>query len=186
MMDRFLGTVPIEAEPALESFVRALPAGTLRKEWMWAFHGGKTSAYETPYGSTVYLSHVTSFGHLVVAVVDDKGGIVERLRAQVAVADLPALARRAQRAATDAAKVDALCALASAQSMAGSDALPEFVAAERRALDDPNRGVRLAAIRASAILPLKDALALLDGREDPENPDLAGWREHYREQLEQG
>ena len=185
-MDRFLGMIPIEAEPALESFLRALPEGTLHKEWMWAFHGGKTSAYETPYGSTVYLSHATSFGHLVVAVVNDKGGIVERLRAQVALVDLPALARRAEGAATDAAKIDALCALASAQSMAGSEALPEFLAAERRALADPNRGVRLAAIRASAILPLKEALALLDGREDPENPDLAGWRDHYREQLAEG
>jgi hypothetical protein len=179
-MDRFRAIAPIEAEPVLRELCAALPPGTLYREWPWAFLGGKTYRYETPRGTTVHLAHATHFGHLVVLVDDDTEGLVDRLRARVELTEAPALLRRAEAATTEAAKIEALCALASVQSFTGGVLLPELQAAAKRALEDPSRSVRLAAIRAIATLPVPDALALLEGREDPENPELGGWREHYR------
>jgi hypothetical protein len=47
-------------------------------------------------------------------------------------------------------------------------------------VDDGSPLVRLSAVRATAILLCASAFALLDGRDDPENPGLAQWRDHYR------
>jgi hypothetical protein len=149
-------------------------------EWPWAFHAGKSYAFETARGTGLYLSHQTVFGHLVVAVENDRDGLVDRIARSIPVEDVTRLSRRAEAARGVAEKLDALFALAGAQGLSGGVSLPAFEEAVRRALDDESPVVRLAAIRATAILPVASGLALLEGRDDPENPGLAEWRDHYR------
>jgi hypothetical protein len=182
MNDRWIAVAPLSAEAALRAIAEA--ACPLRKEWSWAFHGGKTYGFDSARGASLYLAHQTSFGHVVVMVENDREGLVDRITQSAPVEDMARLSRRAEDAASDIEKLGALNALASAQGMAGSVALPAFEQAVRRALDDASSIVRLAGIRASAILPVANALSLLEGREDPENPGLADWREHFRGVLE--
>lgn len=186
-MDRFRAIAPIESEPALWDLCRSLPQGTLHREWPWAFHGGKSYRFETPLGTTVYIAHATHFGHLVVLVDDDCEGVVDRVRKIATLADVEALVRIAVHAASERdpelKKIGALCALASVQSFSDGVALPELEVAAGVDLDDRNPAVRLAALRAIATLPIARALSLLEGREDPENPELGAWRDHYRAQL---
>lgn len=183
-MDRFRAIAPIGSEPALWELCRSLPQGTLYREWPWAFHGGKSYRFETPLGTTVYLAHATHFGYLVVLVDDDCEGVVERIRTSTVLADVEALVRLAVHAGSEREKIGALCALASVQSFSDGVALPELEVAAGVDLDDRSPAVRLAALRAIATLPIARALSLLEGREDPDNPELGAWRDHYRAQLD--
>lgn len=182
-MDRFRAIAPIEFEPALWELCRSLPKGTLYREWPWSFHAGKSYRFETPLGTTVYLAQATHFGHLVVLVDDDCEGVTERIRSIARLAEVEELVRLAVHAESEREKIAALCALASVQSFSDGVALPELEVAAGADLSDRSPAVRLAALRAIATLPIARALSLLEGREDPENPELGAWREHYRAQL---
>jgi hypothetical protein len=186
-MDRFRAIAPIEFEPALWALCRSLPQGTLYREWPWSFHAGKSYRFETPLGTTVYLAHATHFGCLVVLVDDDCEGVTERIRNSAALIEIETLVGPAVHAASERdrelKKIGALCALASVQSFSDGVALPELEVAAGADLDDRCPAVRLAALRAIATLPIARALSLLEGREDPENPELGAWRDHYRAQL---
>lgn len=184
-MDRFRAIALFESEPALWELCRSLPQGTLFREWPWTFHAGKSYRFETPLGTTVYLAHATHFGYLVVLVDDDCEGVTERIRALAQLVDVEVLSRLAVLAASEREKIAALCALASVQSFSDGVALQELVAAAGVDLDDRSPAVRLAALRAIATLPIERALSLLEGREDPDNPELGAWRDHYRAQLNQ-
>lgn len=186
---RWIAVAPSAAREALQRIVdEGLPAPApsatrvkfLRVVWPWRFHGGTTQQFVTPRGSSLYFADVTSFGHLVVSVEDDRDGLVEHVQAIAGIEPVAEVARRSERAADVPARLHALFALAAAQGMARGTALPELEAAVKRALDDPSPIVRLAGIRSVAILPAASAFALLDGRDDPENPDLPDWRSHFQ------
>jgi hypothetical protein len=124
----------------------------------------------------------------VLTVDDDREGLAARIEEDCALRAIPietvgALARRFDEATDARARIHAIFALAAAQAVAAGVALPELEHAIRRALDDDNSVVRLAAIRATAILPLAAGLALLEGRTDADNLGLTDWREHYRSVL---
>lgn len=186
-IDRWIAVAPLEAKAALRAFVYDERGRSrfVRREWPWQFHGGKSWAFETSQGAELAVVQQTMFGCFVLSVENDREGLVARIEEDCALRAIPvenvgALARRFNVATSDGDRLSALFALAAAQSVAGGVALPALEAALRRALDDANPVVRLAAVRATAALPPAAGLALLDGRSDGDNPGLIEWREHYR------
>src|ERR1044072_859522 len=105
MNDRFIAVAPLSAETALRAIVEA--SCPLRKEWPWGFHGGKTYGFDSARGTSLYLVHQTGFGNLVVVVVNDEDGLVDRITKSVSVEDVEDLARRSEAAASDIEKLDA-------------------------------------------------------------------------------
>jgi hypothetical protein len=126
------------------------------------------------------LCHRTPFGRFVVAVEDDREGLVDRITRSVPVEDVARLSRKAEEATTVEEKLDALLSLASMPGVVGGIPPSGLERAVRRALDDASPLVRLTAMRATSVLPAATAFSVLDGRDDPENPALEEWREHYR------
>ncbi len=184
MNDRWIAIAPLAAEEALRAVVETAAAPLLRRELPWVFFSGKTTGYDTARGTLVRLTHHTTLDHLVVTVIDDGDGLVERITASVPVENLDRLAQRFEAASTDREKIRALTALAAAQALAGGASLPMFVDAAARSLDDPSPLVRLAAIRMVGFLPASNAFEMLDGRDDPDNPEIGSWRRHYRRILD--
>lgn len=190
MSDRWIGVAPVSAEADLHALVESgapSPEGErltfVRTEWPWRFEAGKLLSFDTPRGTTLSFANITIFGHLAVTI-DDRDGLIALLTSRLPLEDVARLAKRSEAAASDHEKLDALLALASAQSIAGvQQPLAAFEAAARRALDDTSPVVRLAGIRAIAILPPATSLSLLKGRKDRENPGLAEWRKHYQRLL---
>lgn len=192
MSDRWIGVAPASAEADLVALLESGAPGPdgervpfVRTEWAWRFPGGKTLSFDSLRGTTLTLANATMFGHLVVAVFDDRDGLVDLVTKRVPIEDVAQLVKRSEAAASDREKLDALLALTSAQSMTGGEPLPAFETAARRALADPSPVVRLGAIRSITILPPATAFALLEGVKDRDNPGLADWRAHYRKLMTQ-
>jgi len=186
---RFIAVAPLAAKEALRALVYDERGRTrfVRAEWPWQFHVGKSYTFTTAHGARLAVIQQTLFGHLVIAIDDDREGLVARVEEDctlrgIPLEDVTALARRFDRAETALERVRALCALSAAQAAAAGEALPAVEAAVRRGLDDANPIVRLTAIRATTVLPLTTCLPLLEGRTDPDNPGLIAWRDHYSAQ----
>lgn len=154
-----------------------LPTGP----WPWRFLDGWTRGWTTPGGATVHVVERTVFETCLLSVCDDREGLAAELVRLLRAEGLEALGRRWEAARTDEEKVRALLDLGGAQSMGDGKVLPQFEAAVRAALGDAHPVVRLAAIRALGMAPAHLGLELLRGREDPDNPGLAGWRDLFAE-----
>lgn len=141
----------------------------------WQFHGGMTRGFITPNGVHVNAVDQTLFGAFVISVMPDEYGVAAELSQLLELVPLETLVQKWDTATTPAEKVQALLWLTSAQSLAGSNMIPAFDAAVRKALDDADSVVRLAAIRALAIAPSKLGKELLEGRQDSDNPGLTDW-----------
>lgn len=178
----FVALLAPESEAAVLALARSL--GLVEDEWPWSFHSGKTRSFEAPRGARLVVSHATMFGRVALAVENDHEGLGARVREVAALTTLEALAERAASAHEPRALIDAVLDLAAAQTLAHHPPLPEFLAAVARALDHERAAVRLAGLRALAIVRAEPALAVLEGRTDDENPGLEDWREHYLGVLE--
>ena len=139
--------------------------------------------WEGARGTTFWLTHNTVYGHLLVVIEGDADGLVARARAAAPLEEPAAVEARLSAASGEPAKIAGLTALAAAQANARGELLDSLESAVRSALDDSSADVRLAAIRALGVTPTACALALLEGREDAENPELGTWRDHFREML---
>lgn len=174
----FVALLSPSSEAAVLGLARSL--GMVEDEWPWRFHGGKTRSFEGKLGARLVLSHATMFGGLALAVENDHEGLAARVREVAELTSVETLAARMSAATEPREVLDALLSLASAQTLAHHPPLPAFLAAVRQALEHESPAVRLAALRALALVQAEPALSLLEGRTDDDNPGLASWLEHYR------
>ncbi|OQD52014.1 hypothetical protein BM536_036885 [Streptomyces phaeoluteigriseus] len=152
-------------------------------EWPWEFHGGRSRTVITPQGSTAGLCSQTVFGHVVVSVDDGRTDLVAMLDAACPLQTPTELTARFLDASSPGDRADALLGLASAAAIHREVTVPKLEQCVALALDSDEPWLRLIALRAISMMPAATAHRLLADREDPANPGLEEWRDHYAEQF---
>lgn len=147
--------------------------------WPWRFQGGTPFGYTTPMGSEIHCVDQTMLGVWVLTVNSDRDGLFDELVRLLDLTTLDKLEAAWTNAKDTAAKVRALLNLAGAQAMNDGVVIPAFEAAVRAGLDDAESIVRLTAIRSLAVAPMALGKAVLEGRDDPDNPKIHAWYELF-------
>ncbi len=143
--------------------------------WPWRFQAGKSRGFTTPDGVEVHCIEQTVLGAWVLFVQAENDALFQDLVRRLELTTVDELEKAWSAATEPAAKIRALLDLAAAQSMNGGTVIRAYEAAVRKALDDADPVVRLAAIRSLAIAPMSLGKTVLEGRDDPDNPKIHDW-----------
>jgi hypothetical protein len=182
-MTHFAGLAKAGTQDDLAELARASGWIELAGE-PWRFTTGQARSWWTQGGSTVQWLEATRFGASVLSI-DGRGSDHDALCAGLSdrfhLVDLAACLARAG-ALDPGERVTGLLevrALLESRPQEDDEMDPAVAAAFAAALDNPDPIVRLTGLRMLSVLPSAQALALLEGREDPTLLALSEWRELF-------
>ena len=139
-----------------------------------------------PQGSLVRFFDISWLGRCGIAISgenpDEVGSLFSALQHAFALPTWEALCDSWYGAKTASQALSAFFDCAAWVFLQNQACHPDILGAEdlwSSVLEHEHPVIRLAGIRTLFLLPAPRRLALLEGREDPENPGLAAWRDHY-------